>query len=148
MVINGYEHSPEGVVRPPSLHSTALNTLVSLIAVPISWIPALNRDPGSQGAIFRLAKPPTARVATVPSHRQHPSSSVAFSSATQVCSKMASQGQKNWGLLEQYLTPALLQGLREFWYEHLENEEDFIMPTADHSRRWYMGGKELDNMCL
>ncbi|KAH7111174.1 hypothetical protein B0J13DRAFT_462014 [Dactylonectria estremocensis] len=61
---------------------------------------------------------------------------------------MKSQGQKNSELLEQHLTPALLQGLREFWYEHLENEEDFIMPTADHSRRWYMGGKELDNVCL
>ncbi|KAF7548926.1 hypothetical protein G7Z17_g6732 [Cylindrodendrum hubeiense] len=61
---------------------------------------------------------------------------------------MASQEHKNWGLLEQHLTPALFKDLREFWYEHLEKEEDFIMPTAEHSRRWYMGGKELDDICL
>ncbi|KAH7128898.1 hypothetical protein EDB81DRAFT_808481 [Dactylonectria macrodidyma] len=61
---------------------------------------------------------------------------------------MDSQGQKNGGLIKQHLTLALLKDLREFWYEHLENEEDFIMPTADHNRRWYMSGKELDNICL
>ena len=62
---------------------------------------------------------------------------------------MASQGQgKNLSVLEQHLTPALFQNLREFWFEHLDHEDDFIMPKQEHSRRWFMGGEELDNICV
>ncbi|KAK7408382.1 hypothetical protein QQX98_009422 [Neonectria punicea] len=62
---------------------------------------------------------------------------------------MASQGQeKNLSLLEHHLTPVLFRSLREFWFEHLENEDDLLVPEKAHAGRWFMGGKELDDICV
>lgn len=58
------------------------------------------------------------------------------------------QKKKNLALLEPHLTPALFQELRDFWYEHLVDEEDRVLPKAEQNKRWFFGGKELDEICV
>ncbi|KAJ9149319.1 MFS sugar transporter [Pleurostoma richardsiae] len=50
--------------------------------------------------------------------------------------------------VESYLTPRFLQDVRGFWFEQLENEDDLVLPTQEHVKRWFVGGKKLDNICL
>ncbi|KAI5465370.1 SpoVR like family protein [Mariannaea sp. PMI_226] len=54
------------------------------------------------------------------------------------------------GLVElgKLLTPELFQNLRSFWYEHLDHEDDYVLPKQSHNKRWFMGGKELDDICV
>lgn len=61
---------------------------------------------------------------------------------------MASQKEDPSGSLENHLTPTLFQNLNDFWFEHFEHEDDYIMPKPIHSKRWFMGGQELDNICV
>ncbi|KAF7563969.1 hypothetical protein G7046_g142 [Stylonectria norvegica] len=50
--------------------------------------------------------------------------------------------------LKSLLTPDLLRGVRDFWYEHLDGGDDLILPKLEQNRRWYMGGKALDDICV
>lgn len=61
---------------------------------------------------------------------------------------MESQPKKNLSSLESYLTPTLFKEIRDFWYEHLDSDDNLCLPTMEHSKRWFMGGKELDDMCM
>lgn len=61
---------------------------------------------------------------------------------------MGSQAtEKNLTIIGQHLTPGLLKDVRDFWFESFE-ENDYILPQRSHAMRWYMGGKELDNICV
>jgi hypothetical protein len=49
--------------------------------------------------------------------------------------------------IEAQLTPARLQEIRDFWFEHLNHEDSFVIPGQDAHKRWYMGGEALDRAC-
>ncbi|KAH7170150.1 hypothetical protein EDB81DRAFT_154034 [Dactylonectria macrodidyma] len=82
--------------------------------------------------------------------KSHPPRFASFSSeAAPGFDNWASQPQgKNISVLEQHLTPALFQDIRDFWYEPFETDDDYILPQKNHAMRWYMGGKELDDICV
>lgn len=61
---------------------------------------------------------------------------------------MDSHQKKNLSSLESYLTPTFFKELRDFWYEHLDSDHDLCLPKLEQSKRWFMGGKELDDMCM
>ncbi|KPM43691.1 hypothetical protein AK830_g2853 [Neonectria ditissima] len=127
--------------------------LVSLIIVIMSWIPALNRDADHRFAVSQLSTPAVSTTRpslSTPKPKPQPLSLASFAStAARARDTMASQGrEKNLSVLEQHLTPALFQRLREFWFEHLEHEDDFFIPKQGHASRWFMGGKELDDICV
>lgn len=52
------------------------------------------------------------------------------------------------GGLESGLTYELLDGVREFWYEHFESDDSFILPQMKEQMRWFRGGKEMDDICM
>ena len=56
--------------------------------------------------------------------------------------------KKNLALLEPHLTPALFQEIRDFWYEHITDEDGLVYPKFEHVKKWFMGGKELDEICV
>ncbi|CAM1505142.1 Fc.00g107790.m01.CDS01 [Cosmosporella sp. VM-42] len=58
------------------------------------------------------------------------------------------QTQKNLAMLKPHLTLALLEDLRNFWYEHLTSEDNFILPNPEQNKRWFFGGKDLDDICV
>ncbi|KAK7428581.1 hypothetical protein QQZ08_004842 [Neonectria magnoliae] len=122
--------------------------LVSLIILLMSWIPALNGDADHRAAVSQLTTP--AISTSRPSLSAPKPTFASFTSAAVLArDNMASQGQeKNLSLLEQHLTPVLFRSLREFWFEHLENEDDIFVPKMSHAGRWFMGGKELDDICV
>lgn len=50
--------------------------------------------------------------------------------------------------IESHLTPALLQELHKFWFEHLDDADQLIVADQSAHKRWYMGGAELDQECV
>lgn len=50
--------------------------------------------------------------------------------------------------LESVLTPQFLKGLRDFWFEHFESQDAYILPGQKEMLRWFQGGKELDEICV
>lgn len=46
------------------------------------------------------------------------------------------------------LSPDLLLGVREFWFEHLSGPDSLVMPTMDENKRWFFGGAEFDRLCV
>lgn len=50
--------------------------------------------------------------------------------------------------LKEVLTYELLDGVTEFWFEHFESQDSFVLPQLKEQMRWFMGGKELDDICV
>ncbi|KAL6870139.1 hypothetical protein ACO1O0_001475 [Amphichorda felina] len=50
--------------------------------------------------------------------------------------------------LESTLTPALLSEIRDFWFSHIDSEDALILPDQEHIMRWFVGGEELDKLCV
>ncbi|KAF7556845.1 hypothetical protein G7Z17_g1112 [Cylindrodendrum hubeiense] len=153
---NGNEDRSKSAEHPQR-HNKTLSMFVSLIFLLISWISPLNRGADASGAISQLASSVAATsTPSRPSHQtlsasnSHPSCFASFSSASPpTLDNMASQAQgKNLGFLKQHLTPELLKGVRDFWFEPFEKEDDYILPQRSHAMRWYAGGKELDGICV
>lgn len=49
--------------------------------------------------------------------------------------------------VESHLSTALLQEIREFWFEHLD-ADSLIVASPASSLRWYAGGDEMDQQCV
>ncbi|PHH64741.1 hypothetical protein CDD81_4003 [Ophiocordyceps australis] len=50
--------------------------------------------------------------------------------------------------LESQLTPALLNKLHEFWFQHLDGPDALVVPSSSDNKRWFAGGAELDHECV
>lgn len=50
--------------------------------------------------------------------------------------------------LKQTLTPALLQDVRNFWFDHLSSEDALILPGQSEMKRWFMRDPEFDKACV
>ena len=50
--------------------------------------------------------------------------------------------------LESVLTPALLSDIRDFWFSHIDNDDALILPDQEHVMRWFVGGEEMDKLCV
>lgn len=50
--------------------------------------------------------------------------------------------------LKQTLTPALLKDVRNFWFEHLSNEDSLILPGQSDMKRWFIRDAEFDKACV
>ena len=72
---------------------------------------------------------------SVASHNPAPSTRKAFVSIA----KMAE--------LKSIITPELLASVRDFWFEHVKNEDDLILPSQDVFMPWFAGG-EFDKRCV
>ncbi|PTB66267.1 DUF924-domain-containing protein [Trichoderma citrinoviride] len=46
------------------------------------------------------------------------------------------------------LTPEVLLGVREFWFEHLSGPDALIIPNAEANKRWFFGGPDFDKLCV
>jgi uncharacterized protein (DUF924 family) len=50
--------------------------------------------------------------------------------------------------LKQTLTPALLEDVRNFWFDHLSSEDALILPGQSEMKRWFMRDSEFDKACV
>lgn len=50
--------------------------------------------------------------------------------------------------IKQTLTPALLQHVRSFWFDHLSSEDALILPGQSEMKRWFMRDSEFDKACV
>lgn len=50
--------------------------------------------------------------------------------------------------LKQTLTPALLEDVRNFWFDHLSGENALIVPGQSEMKRWFSRDTEFDNACM
>lgn len=50
--------------------------------------------------------------------------------------------------LKQILTPALLQDVRNFWFDHLSGEDALIIPGQNEMMRWFRRDAEFDKACV
>ncbi|KAL1962359.1 hypothetical protein VTN77DRAFT_9772 [Rasamsonia byssochlamydoides] len=50
--------------------------------------------------------------------------------------------------LEKVLTPSLLQGVRDFWFQHVPDEEHLIIPGESELQRWFFKDAEFDRGCV
>jgi hypothetical protein len=51
-------------------------------------------------------------------------------------------------LLQDLLTPQLLQDIRQVWFGHLEDEQHFVIPEISEVTAWFTEGSELDKICV
>ena len=49
--------------------------------------------------------------------------------------------------LRSTVSPELLASVRDFWFEHVTNEDDLILPSQDVFMPWFAGG-EFDKRCV
>ncbi|KAJ5128701.1 uncharacterized protein N7443_005820 [Penicillium atrosanguineum] len=50
--------------------------------------------------------------------------------------------------LKQTLTPALLENVRNFWFNHLISEDALILPGRPEMMRWFMRDSDFDKACV
>jgi len=50
--------------------------------------------------------------------------------------------------LKAIFTPELLEGIRDFWFSHVGDEDSLICPTQEDIQAWFMGGEDFDNRCI
>lgn len=50
--------------------------------------------------------------------------------------------------LKQILTPALLEDVRNFWFDHLTTEDALILPGRSEFQRWFTRDAEFDRACV
>lgn len=57
------------------------------------------------------------------------------------------QVQGRMGRLQEQVTPSKLEEVVEFWFEHLNDEHQFIAPPREATMRWFKRDEELDKAC-
>ena len=50
--------------------------------------------------------------------------------------------------LKETLTPDLLEEVREFWFEHIEDENGLILPGQSDMQRWFTRDEIFDKICV
>jgi uncharacterized protein (DUF924 family) len=50
--------------------------------------------------------------------------------------------------LKETLTPDLLEEIREFWFEHMEDEDALILPGQGDMQRWFTRDETFDKICV
>jgi uncharacterized protein (DUF924 family) len=50
--------------------------------------------------------------------------------------------------LKQILTPALLETVRNFWFDHCSSEDALILPGPSDMMRWFARDPEFDKACV
>ena len=50
--------------------------------------------------------------------------------------------------LKETLTPDLLEEIREFWFEHMEDEDALILPGQSDMQRWFARDETFDKTCV
>ena len=45
------------------------------------------------------------------------------------------------------LRPAVLQEVWDFWFSHIVEEENAVVPKLEQNLRWFSGGEEFDSGC-
>ncbi|OKP00330.1 hypothetical protein PENSUB_7787 [Penicillium subrubescens] len=50
--------------------------------------------------------------------------------------------------LKETLTPDLLEEIREFWFEHMEDEDALILPGQSDMQRWFTRDETFDKICV
>ena len=50
--------------------------------------------------------------------------------------------------LKQTLTPALLDEIRTFWFDHLSGDEALILPSQNDLQRWFTRDASFDDACV
>lgn len=50
--------------------------------------------------------------------------------------------------LKQILSPALLEDVRNFWFDHLSTEDALILPGQSEFKRWFSQDAEFDQACV
>ncbi|KAJ5096097.1 hypothetical protein NUU61_005453 [Penicillium alfredii] len=51
-------------------------------------------------------------------------------------------------LLSQSLTPALLDDVRSFWFDHLDGDASRVLPGQSDMQRWFMRDADFDRACV
>jgi hypothetical protein len=54
----------------------------------------------------------------------------------------------NQSELKQTLTPALLDDVHTFWFDHLESKDALILPKMSDMGRWFSRDPEFDKACV
>lgn len=54
----------------------------------------------------------------------------------------------NFTELKETLTPELLEEVREFWFEHIEDEDALIVPDQSDMQRWFTRDETFDKICV
>ncbi|KAJ2895323.1 hypothetical protein MKZ38_006701 [Zalerion maritima] len=49
--------------------------------------------------------------------------------------------------LAEQLTPEFLQSVRDFWYEHITEEHQYVIPEMKQMMRWFTQSNEFDTAC-
>ncbi|KAI6778862.1 uncharacterized protein J7T54_000518 [Emericellopsis cladophorae] len=50
--------------------------------------------------------------------------------------------------LQAIFTPGVLEGIRDFWFSHVGDEDSLICPAQEDVQAWFMGGEDFDNRCI
>jgi uncharacterized protein (DUF924 family) len=50
--------------------------------------------------------------------------------------------------LKQTLTPALLDDVHTFWFDHLSDEESLVLPGWSEMGKWFTRDEAFDKACV
>lgn len=50
--------------------------------------------------------------------------------------------------LKQTLTPALLEEVRNFWFDHFGSEDALVLPGQTEMMKWFIRDIEFDKACM
>lgn len=50
--------------------------------------------------------------------------------------------------LTKTLTPSLLEEIRTFWFNHINDEESLILPAQSEMQRWFTRDMDFDKACV
>lgn len=45
------------------------------------------------------------------------------------------------------LPPTLLEELNTLWFQHIENEQDLVVPSQDTMMQWFRKDEAFDQLC-
>ena len=60
---------------------------------------------------------------------------------------MANSGSSKT-VLKQTLSPALLEQVRNVWFEHIESDDGLILPGQNDVKRWFVRDEDFDKVCV
>lgn len=50
--------------------------------------------------------------------------------------------------LESCVPPAILTEVREFWFDHIGDAHEMVVPGQETFKPWFFGGDEMDKICV
>lgn len=146
-------HLSSAAGRLPPLGTSATIMLLSFHLLVCGL--ALTTWPVPLAAATRLhqsigpSPPPTRTLTPRPSEQLCPARLFTSAAAQGLLESSQHQFRDNMtARIESYLTPSLLQEVREFWFEHLDHPDSVVVARPNDNHRWYMGGAALDDACL